>query len=110
MVGFMRLDQRDDVRSPFTCRAHGQSGQCGVLLQYRRNHVSRIAGVFEVIREQVSGDVGPAHRITLEHRCAECPLVEFGRGEELVDGRLQRQRHARSMPACYDGGGERGAR
>ncbi len=104
------LDQRDDVGSPFACRAQRQSGQCGVFLQHRRNDVGRIAGVLEVVRQQVDGDVGPADRIALEHRRAERPLVEFGRGEELVDGRLQRERHARRVPARDDGGGERRAR
>ena len=94
--------QRDDVRASFAGGTDAQARQGAGFVEDGRNDLRGIGRVREIVLEQRVHDVRPAGRVALVQRGAPGPLVEFRRGEQLIDGGLQRERRALCVPARHD--------
>ncbi len=72
------------------------------LLQHRRDHLVRIRCFLARRGEQRVDQPAPVTRIAFDEARAERPLVDLGRGEQLVERRREGERRAARVAAGHD--------
>ena len=79
------VDQRDHIRARLQLREMPEPRHRGRVVQHRRDR-GRRRGIGRVTDHR-GLEVDPARGIACQQRRSQCPLVELGRGEELVHRR-----------------------
>src|SRR5258706_1682788 len=97
-----RVEQRAELRTRLQGGEAFKAGERRAFLDDGRHIRLRIRGVLGGLlrlRNQCRLEAAPPYRIALDQRCAQRPLVDCSRQEQLIGGCRDRERCAARMPA-----------